>query len=148
MSELGWNPTRAAVVKMYLPFTLFPEENHSMKSVWARSLCRLLMVLTFWAPIQYAQAGMIGTEQVVAAASQADRGMVLEFLGRAEVVNQLQSMGIDPATAKDRVAAMTDHEVQQVANRIQTAPAGGDTLGVVLLLLIVGAVVWWVWFRR
>lgn len=119
-----------------------------MKSVWARSLCRLLMVLTFWAPIQYAQAGMIGTEQVVAAASQADRGAVLEFLGRAEVVNQLQSMGIDPATAKDRVAALTDTEVQHLANRIQTAPAGGDTLGVVLLLLIVGAVVWWVWFRR
>jgi len=119
-----------------------------MKSVWARSLCRLLMVLTFWAPIQYAQAGMIGTEQVVAAASQADRGMVLEFLGRAEVVNQLQSMGIDPATAKDRVAALTDHEVQQLANRIQTAPAGGDSLGVILLLVIVGAVVWWVWFRR
>jgi hypothetical protein len=115
-----------------------------MKSVWARSLCRLLMVLTFWSPIQFAQAGMIGTEQVVAAASQADRGMVLEFLGRAEVVNQLQSMGIDPATAKDRVAAMTD----QVANRIQTAPAGADSTGIILLLLIVGVVVWWVWFRR
>jgi hypothetical protein len=119
-----------------------------MKSVWARSLCRLLMVLTFWAPIQYAQAGMIGTEQVVAAASQADRSTVLEFLGRTEVVNQLQAMGIDPATAKDRVAAMTDHEVQQAANRIATAPAGGDSVGVILLLLIVGAVVWWVWFRR
>ena len=119
-----------------------------MKSVWARSLCRLLMVLTFWAPIQYAQAGMIGTEQVVAAASQADRNTVMQFLGRAEVANQLQAMGIDPATAKDRVAALTDHEVQQVANRIQTAPAGGDGLGVVLLLVIVGAVVWWVWFRR
>ena len=119
-----------------------------MRSVWARMLCRLLMVLTVWAPVQFAQAGMIGTEQVVAAASQADRSTVLEFLGRAEVVNQLQSMGIDPASAKDRVAALTDHEVQQLANRIQTAPAGGDTLGVVLLLLIVGAVVWWVWFRR
>jgi hypothetical protein len=148
MSALGWNPTRAAVVKMYPPLHFIPEENHFMKSVWARSLCRLLMVLTFWAPIQYAQAGMIGTEQVVAAASQADRGMVLEFLGRAEVVNQLQSMGIDPATAKDRVAAMTDHEVQQVANRIQTAPAGADGTGIILLLLIVGVVVWWVWFRR
>lgn len=119
-----------------------------MNSVWARMLCRLLMVLTIWTPVQFAQAGMIGTEQVVAAASQADRGAVLEFLGRAEVVNQLQSMGIDPATAKDRVAALTDHEVQQLANRIQTAPAGGDTLGVILLLLVVGAVVWWVWFRR
>ena len=119
-----------------------------MKSVWARSLCRLLMVLTFWAPIQYAQAGMIGTDQVVAAASQADRNTVMQFLGRAEVANQLQAMGIDPATAKDRVAALTDHEVQQVANRIQTAPAGADGLGVVLLLVIVAAVVWWVWFRR
>lgn len=119
-----------------------------MKSVWARMLCRLLMVLTIWTPVQFAQAGMIGTEQVVAAAAQADRGTVLEFLGRAEVVNQLQSMGIDPATAKDRVAALTDSEVQQLANRIQTAPAGGDALGIVLLLVIVGAVVWWVWFRR
>ena len=119
-----------------------------MNSVWARMLCRLLMVLTVWMPVQFAQAGMIGTEQVVAAAAQADRGTVLEFLGRAEVVNQLQSMGIDPSTAKDRVAALTDSEVQHLANRVQTAPAGGDGLGVVLLLLIVGAVVWWVWFRR
>ena len=119
-----------------------------MKSVWARMLCRLLMVITVWAPVQFAQAGMIGTEQIVAAAAQADRGMVLEFLGRAEVVNQLQSMGIDPATAKDRVAALTDSEVQRLANRIQTAPAGADSTGVILLLLIVGVVVWWVWFRR
>ena len=119
-----------------------------MRSVWARMLCRLLMVITVWAPVQFAQAGMIGTEQIVAAAAQADRGMVLEFLGRAEVVNQLQSMGIDPATAKDRVAALTDSEVQQLANRIQTAPAGADSTGVILLLLIVGVVVWWVWFRR
>ena len=119
-----------------------------MRSVWARMLCRLLMVITVWSPVQFAQAGMIGTEQIVAAAAQADRGMVLEFLGRAEVVNQLQSMGIDPATAKDRVAALTDTEVQHLANRIQTAPAGADSTGVILLLLIVGVVVWWVWFRR
>src|SRR5687767_6915621 len=147
MSELGWNPTRATVVKMYLPL-LFPEDNHFMKSVWPRSLCRLLMVLTFWAPIQYAQAGMIGTEQVVAAASQADRGMVLAFVGRAEVVNQLQSMGIVPATAKDRVPALTDNEVEHLANRIQAVPAGADSTVVILLLLIVAVVVWWVWFRR
>src|SRR6185503_7577314 len=46
---------------------------HSMKSVWARMLCRLLMVLMVWSPMQFAQAGMIGTDQVVTAASQADR---------------------------------------------------------------------------
>lgn len=119
-----------------------------MKSVWARTLCRLLMVLMVWSPMQFAQAGMIGTDQVASVASQADRNTVLQFLGRADVTNQLQSLGVDPATVKDRVAAMTDQEVQQLAGKIDSMPAGGDTLGVVLLLLVVGAVVWWVWFRR
>ena len=119
-----------------------------MKSVWARMLCRLLMVLMVWSPMQFAQAGMIGTDQVVTAASQADRAAVMEFLGRAEVTNQLQSMGVDPAMVKDRVAAMTDHEIQQLTGKIQNLPAGGDSWGWVLLLLVVGAVVWWVWFRR
>ena len=48
-------------------------------------LCRLLMVLMVWSPIQYANAGMIGTDQAASAASQADRNTVLEFLGRADV---------------------------------------------------------------
>jgi len=121
---------------------------HHMKSAWARMLCRLLMVLMVWSPMQLAQAGMIGTDQVASVASQADRNTVLEFLGRAEVTSQLQSLGVDAATVKDRVAAMTDQEVQMLAGKIANQPAGGDTLGVVLLLLIVGAVVWWVWFRR
>jgi hypothetical protein len=43
---------------------------------------------------------------------------------------------------------MTDSEVPMLAGRIAAQPAGGDTLGVVLLLRVVGAVVWWVWFRR
>ena len=119
-----------------------------MKSGWARTLCRLLMVLMVWSPMQFAQAGMIGTDQVASVASQADRNTVLEFLGRADVTSQLQSLGVDAASVKDRVAAMTDQEVQMLAGKIANQPAGGDTLGVVLLLLIVGAVVWWVWFRR
>jgi hypothetical protein len=98
--------------------------------------------------MQFAQAGMIGTDQIASVASQADRNTVLEFLGRAEVTSQLQSLGVDAAAVKDRVAAMTDQEVQMLAGKIANQPAGGDTLGVVLLLLIVGAVVWWVWFRR
>src|SRR5687768_18227855 len=40
-----------------------------MKSSWARMLCRLLMVLMIWSPMQLAQAGMIGTDQLVTATS-------------------------------------------------------------------------------
>ena len=119
-----------------------------MKSIWARTLCRLLIALMIWTPMQMAQAGMIGTEQVVTSAAQADRDAVLQFLGRAEVVNQLQSMGLDATNAKDRVNAMTDQEVRTLAGQIHSMPAGADSTGVILLLLVVGAIVWWVWFRK
>ena len=119
-----------------------------MKSSWARLLCRFLMVLMVWSPMHFAQAGMIGTDQIVTAASQADRTTVLEFLGRADVANQLQSLGLDAKSATDRVAAMTDAEAQMLAGKINSMPAGADSTGVIILLLLVGVAVWWIWFRR
>ena len=117
-----------------------------MKSAWAKTICRLLVVLMVWTPYQLAQAGMIGTDQVATASSQADRSAVLEFVSRADVANQLQALGMDAATAKERVAAMTDAEISFLASRINDLPAGGDAAGVILLLLVIAAV-WWVWKR-
>lgn len=117
-----------------------------MKSAWAKTICRLLIVLTVWMPYQVAQAGMIGTDQVATTSSQADRSAVLSFVSRADVASQLQAMGLDAATAKDRVAAMSDTEVSYLAGRINSLPAGADTAGVLLLILIIAAI-WWVWKR-
>jgi hypothetical protein len=117
-----------------------------MKSVWARTICSLLIVLMVWTPYQVSQAGMIGTDQAAAPSSQADRAAVLSFVSRADVAGQLQSMGLDAATAKDRVAAMSDTEVAYLAGRIERLPAGGDTAGVILLIVIIAAI-WWVWKR-
>ena len=107
---------------------------------------RLLIVLMAWTPYQIAQAGMIGTDQVVASASQVDRTTVMNFVSRADVAGQLQSMGLDPATAKDRVAAMTDEEIRYVAGKIDTMPAGADGAGLLLIIIII-AIVWWAWKR-
>jgi hypothetical protein len=105
------------------------------------------MVLMVWSPVQFAQAGMIGTDQAASVASQADRDSVLQFLGRADVASQLRSLGVDPAAAKDRVAAMTDQEVRSLAGKIQSMPAGADA-SALLLLVLIGFAVWWIWFRR
>ena len=118
-----------------------------MKSSWARMLCRLLMVLMIWSPMHLAQAGMIGTDQLVTAPSAADRTTVLEFLGRADVATQMQSLGLDARSATERVAAMTDAEVQMLAGKINSMPAGADS-GWIIVLLLVGVAVWWIWFRR
>jgi hypothetical protein len=42
------------------------------------------------------------------------------------------ALGVDPAEARARVAALTDDELAQVAGRLDALPAGGDGLGVVL----------------
>src|SRR5436190_37217 len=118
-----------------------------MNSAWARAVCRALIVLAIWVPFQAAQAGIIGTEQLVSPASQAERNTVLGFVSRAEVAGQLQAMGLDPATAKDRVAAMSDQEVRMLADRIQSMPAGALDAGGLLLLLVVIGVIWYVWKR-
>jgi hypothetical protein len=100
-----------------------------MKTAWARTICRLLIALMIWTPYHVAQAGMIGTDQVATASSQADRSAVLSFVTRADVANQLQALGLDAATAQDRVAAMTDTEVSYLAGQINSLPAGADTAG-------------------
>ncbi|TMH33089.1 MAG: hypothetical protein E6H63_01410 [Betaproteobacteria bacterium] len=108
----------------------------------------MLIALMIWMPYQIATAGMIGTDQVVASTSQADRTTVLNFLSRSDVANQLQSLGIEPSTANDRVAAMTDQEVQSLAGRINAMPAGATSTGAaILLILIIAAAVWWFWQR-
>jgi hypothetical protein len=116
-----------------------------MTSASAKAVCRLLIALAIWAPYQIAQAGIIGTDYAVQA-PQAERGTVLNFVSRGDVASQLQAFGLDPATARDRVAAMTDEEVRHLAGRINTVPAGADVASVLLLILVI-AVIWWAWKR-
>ena len=118
-----------------------------MNSAWARTICRLLIVLMAWTPYQFAQAGMIGTDQVVTTSSAMERSAVLNFLSRGDVASQLQSFGLDAATAKDRVAAMTDEEVRYLAGRIDSMPTGAKNSSWIVLIIIV-AVIWWAATKR
>jgi hypothetical protein len=94
-------------------------------------------------------AGMVGTDQVIAAAqSQGARDKLRSFIGRSEVSNQLQTLGISPSAAQARVDAMTDSEVASVAGHIDSLPAGGDSSGWVIVgvLLLIG-LIWYFWVK-
>ena len=117
-------------------------------NAWAKIISRLLIALMIWMPYQIATAGMIGSDQVAATSTQADRTTVLNFLTRSDVANKLQTLGIDPSNAKDRVAAMSDQEVQSLAGKINSMPAGAMSTGAaILLIVIIAAAVWWFWQR-
>lgn len=81
-----------------------------------------------------AQAGMVPTESAV---SGAERARVAEFFDRQDVQLQLQARGVSADEVKARVAALTDDEVSQLANRVDSLPAGGQILGILLTIFIV-----------
>lgn len=100
-----------------------------MKSTLMRMVSRLLVISMFVLPFQGAQAGLIGTDQAVYGTTHVDRAMLAGALDRPEVVAQLQVMGLDASTAKQRVAAMTDEEVRTLAGNLDSLPAGAKTNG-------------------
>ncbi len=90
-----------------------------------------------------AQAALVGTEQAVKAARSdasvaAARQRLATLLQRDDVAGKLSQYGVDTAQARERVAALSDDEVLQLTNRIDSLPAGGtDVLGIALVVFIV-----------
>lgn len=90
-----------------------------------------------------AQAGLIGTDEVATPTqAQTDRAKVRDFMSRAEVQQQLQEHGVTQRAAQERVDALTDIEVQQLAGKIDTLPAGATSgaaavVGITILVILV-----------
>jgi len=101
-----------------------------MKFAGFKWICRALIASMLMLQFSFAQAAMVGAEQMLSPATvQADRAAVNGTLSRAEVATQLQAMGVDAQAAQDRVAAMTDSEVHALAGNINEMPAGAMAHG-------------------
>lgn len=92
-----------------------------------------------------AQAGMIGTDEVVEQ-TPGDRAKVRDFMARADVQAQLQQHGVTREAAQARVDALSEAEVRQLAGNIDNLPAGATTgaagvVGVTVLLILVTYVI-------
>ncbi len=82
-----------------------------------------------------AQAGMVGTDEIAQHSSSA-RDRVSQLLVRDDVRSALQARGVDPAQVQARVNALTDDEAQQLAQRLDQLPAGGDAIGVIVFIFV------------
>src|SRR6267143_154296 len=82
-----------------------------------KGLCRLLVVSVSFLSIHSARAEMIATEQPVI------------YLSRAEIATQLYSLGVERAFAEQRVAAMSDEEIDTLIGKLGSLPAGGQMSG-------------------
>ena len=81
-----------------------------------------------------ALAGIVGTEAALAGAQQE---RLAQLMDRADVQARLQALGVDPADARVRVAALSDEEAARLAAQIDELPAGGDVVGAALIVFLV-----------
>lgn len=90
-----------------------------------------------------AHAGIVSTDTVLSNTSTPTttasdhRARVTAFLQRADVRQAMQAQGVQGEAAVERVNAMSDAEVAQLAGRIDQAPAGGDVLGMLFTIFII-----------
>ena len=98
----------------------------------------VVMTLTLLSLQTSAYAGMVGTGEVIdQQQAVVDRGQLLTALDREDVRQQLVAMGVDPQAAQERVAALSDQEIQSLNGRVQSLPAGGDVLGIAVFIFLV-----------
>lgn len=89
-----------------------------------------------------ASAGNIGTEVFLnsegAEIQSAAPGSRIEALmARDAVSEQMVAMGVDQALVAERLAALSDAELQALENRLDELPAGGSVLGIIGTVVVV-----------
>lgn len=94
----------------------------------------LILLLSVAVP---AQAGMVGTDQVLHDADRAtQREALVELLERDAVVAEFEALGVAGDDARERVERLTDTEVAHLHGQVASLSAGGNLSTVQLLLII------------
>lgn len=85
-----------------------------------------------------AQAAIISTQETLGAQGrESDLATVRAWLDRDQVRSELEAFGVAPELAAERVAALTDAELRQVAGQVGDQAAGGDLLGLIGVVFVV-----------
>jgi hypothetical protein len=120
-----------------------------MKNKAYRSVGVAFLAVTLGLQPPAARAEIVTTGQLTARhVTDVERAKIQSFLDRASVRHKIQAMGIDGLTAGNRVAALSDQEVHDLAAMIDSLPTGGnfgnftnEQLIIVLLVAILVAVI-------
>jgi len=105
---------------------------------YRRPLSLLLSLLMLLASFGNAQAAIISNSQVMDDIEQANnKAALLQTIHQVEVQEQLVRMGVSTADIENRINNMTEEEIAQLNQQIDELPAGGDILGIIVLLFII-----------
>ena len=103
-----------------------------------RPIAVLLSLLLALVPMIPAQAAMIGNEQVINQHQQGQtRDSLQQLLQQQSARQQLQALGVSPDLVKSRIDSLTDSELARINRHVDTLDAGGNILGILLVIFVV-----------
>jgi hypothetical protein len=107
-------------------------------NTYRRSLTLFLSLLILLVSFGQAQAAIIANNQVIQQIELAsDKEDLLQMINRIDVQEQLLDMGVNAADIENRINQMTQEEIAQLNQQLDELPAGGDVLGIIVLIFIV-----------
>lgn len=104
----------------------------------AMLLIAVLMISSL--PVAAAQtAGLVTTQSALQADTvSSDRERINDILARADVQDQLLAQGVSVDQVQDRVAALSNAEVSQMADQLDAMPAGaGGVIGALFAVFVI-----------
>ncbi len=103
-----------------------------------KSFALMLSIAILSMSFNSVHAARVSNEQVISQTQQLDaRTQLIDTINRADVKQQLLALGVEPEHVTGRIKQMTTDEIAQLNRQIETLPAGGDLLGVLLVVFIV-----------
>ena len=119
--------------------------SNGTKFFWSIFLSFLMTSIphVVWAEAADQSPQMIATETVVAEMNRAQaQEKVREFMAREDVQKELIKNGVSPQDAELRLASLSDHELKRLAQQMDQARAGGDVVGILVVVLLVLLVIY------
>ncbi|ATJ83129.1 PA2779 family protein [Halomonas beimenensis] len=77
------------------------------------------------------------TAALDAQGAQRDRAKIRDILAREDVRQQLLLQGVSPRQVEDRVAALSDAEAREMAERLDQLPAGASVVGALFAVFVI-----------
>lgn len=109
--------------------------NTSKKSI-AFALSAQLVLAT--QAVTVAQAEMLGTDAAISKYTALNnRSVLMDELQREDVQAEMIAMGVDPAEAEARLAALSDAEISTILTQMENDSAGADILGTLFTIFVI-----------
>ena len=109
-----------------------------MMNLLRRSTAIFLSILLALMPLLPAQAAMIGNDQIVnQGLSHQTRDGLQQLFEQETAQQQLQAWGVNPDQIKSRIESLTDAELARINQQVNDLQAGGDVLGILLVIFLV-----------